>query len=146
MIDIISIATLVGFIGDAFLQIATKYLKLGGKTGWGLNEYFKQHGSMESLFIAGGMLAIFYVFFIYILHKQLNVPYNALSIIIYAILLDLFFRLFKVFPSLNGYYKHLNYFWSAVWAIIPMLLPFIIYVSYLSYGIFTEKELADILS
>jgi hypothetical protein len=127
MIDIISIATVTGFVGDASLQIATKNLKMGGTTGWGLTEYFKQHGASESLFIAGGMLAIFYAFYVYILVELLKVPNTALSVIIYAIILDLIFRKFRVFPSLDGYYNHLNYFWSAVWAIIPMLIPYFLY-------------------
>ena len=127
MIDIISIATVTGFVGDASLQIATKHLKMGGPTGWGLTEYFKQHGASESLFIAGGMLAIFYAFYVYILVELLKVPNTVLSVIIYAIILDLIFRKFRVFPSLDGYYNHLNYFWSAVWAIIPMLIPYFLY-------------------
>lgn len=127
MIDIISIATVTGFVGDASLQIATKHLKMGGNTGWGLNEYFRQHGASESLFIAGGMLAIFYAFYVYILVELLKVPNTALSVIIYAIILDLIFRKFRIFPSLDGYYNHLNYFWSAVWAIIPMLIPYFLH-------------------
>ena len=46
--NIIGIACLVGFFGDAILQLATKY-GMGGPSGWGLNEYFKQHGSPELL-------------------------------------------------------------------------------------------------
>ena len=31
-----------------------------------------------------------------------------------------------IFPSLKGYYSHLNYFWSAVWGAIPLMLPLLI--------------------
>ena len=36
----ISIACFTGFIGDAMLQVLTKFGSFGGKTGWGLTEYF----------------------------------------------------------------------------------------------------------
>ena len=67
-LDIITLATITGFVGDALLQIFTKYLHLGGPTGWGLLPYFSQHGSVESTFIAGGMMAIFYIAYIKLLH------------------------------------------------------------------------------
>ena len=123
LLDIITLATITGFVGDALLQIFTKYLHLGGTTGWGLLPYFSQHGSVESTFIAGGMMAIFYIAYIKLLLLPLRLDFLAL----YGIILDLVFRKYAVFPSLKGYYKHLNYFWSAVWGAIPMMLPYIIY-------------------
>jgi hypothetical protein len=42
---------------------------------------------------------------------------------IYAVLLDLFFRKFMIFPSLSGYYNYFNYFWCAAWVVIPILIP-----------------------
>jgi hypothetical protein len=115
---LLTLALFTGFIGDASLQILTSY-GFGDNSGWGLNDYFKLHGSSESLFIAAGMLGIFYAFYIFIL----RLPINWYYISIYAILLDLLFRKFMIFPSLSGYYNYFNYFWSAVWAIIPMLIP-----------------------
>ena len=122
MKNIIAISCIVGFIGDFLLQIGAK-LGLGGSTGWGLKEYFSQHGSVESLFIAGGMMTLFYAIYIYLL--KLKPSY--LNLAIYGIILDLIFRIFNIFPSLKGYYNYFNYFWSAIWGAIPLILPYLIF-------------------
>jgi hypothetical protein len=119
MLDIISVSCLTGFFGDAALQIATKYLGFN----WGLKQYFIYHGSGEALCIASGMMTLFYIFYIYVLRLPLNYTYLA----IYGIILDFIFRKTMVFNSLQGYYKALNYFWSAFWGAIPMILPLFIY-------------------
>lgn len=123
--SLISIATITGFVGDGLLQIATNKLYMGGETGWGLKEYFKQHGSMESLFIAGGMMAIFYIIYLYIFQIKVSWIYLA----IYGIVLDLIFRKTMLFQSLQGYYSHLNYVESAFWGAVPMILPLLIATS-----------------
>lgn len=120
--DIVSTSTLVGFIGDLCLQIMT-YYGMGGKTGWGLNSYFQLHGRVESLFIAGGMMALFYIIYIYGLKLELNI----VNLSIYGIVLDFIFRKLRLFPSLDGYYRHLNYFWSAFWGAVPMIIPYVLY-------------------
>jgi hypothetical protein len=120
MISLVGVACIVGFIGDFLLQLGSK-LGLGGPTGWGLKDYFSQHGSIESLFIAGGMMTIFYVLYLLVLKP------NYLYLAIYGIVLDFIFRKLNVFPSLKGYYKYFNYFWSAVWGAIPLMLPYFIY-------------------
>jgi len=117
---LISIACVTGFAGDAGLQLLTKIM--GGPSGWGLLPYFKQHGAAESLFIAGGMMTIFYVIYLYVL----GLPPNLYYLAIYGIILDYIFRKTMLFPSLQGYYNHLNYFWSAFWGAIPMILPLVI--------------------
>ena len=124
--DLIAISCLTGFVGDAILQILTKKFKLGGETGWGLLEYFKQHGSIEALFIAGGMMTIFYVIFIKLFVKN-GLKLNYINLAIYGIVLDLIFRKFMIFPSLKGYYTSLNYFESGLWGAIPMILPLLIF-------------------
>ena len=111
------IAGLVGIIGDFMLQIGTNS---GAK--WGLNDYFKQHGSMEALFIAGGMMVLFYAIYL-----ALKLPLNYPSIAVYAIVLDVLWRKLNIFPSLKGYYERYNYFWSGLWEIIAMCLPLFIY-------------------
>jgi|AntAceMinimDraft_11_1070367.scaffolds.fasta_scaffold02230_5 hypothetical protein len=121
---LLSIAIITGFGGDALLQVMTHY-GLGTESGWGLNSYFSQHGRIESTFIAGGMLGLFFV-----LYYITGLEFTVLNMLIYGILLDLVFRVFGIFPSLQGYYEHLNYFWSAVWGAIPMILPLIIYKIY----------------
>ena len=114
---IILYAFFVGFIGDAILQIITANTSYD----WGLRKYFSQHGRPESLFIAGGMLVLFYSI---IPSKFLSVtPFNIALIALYGIVLDLIFRKTMVFKSLDGYYNHLNYFWSGVWGAIPIVLP-----------------------
>ena len=118
----ISIACFTGFIGDAMLQILTKFGSLGGKTGWGIIEYFRLHGAAESTFIAGGMMVLFYSLFM-----LTKLPMTYLNIAIYGVLLDLVFRIFMIFPSLKGYYSYLNYFWSGFWQVFSMLLPLLIY-------------------
>ena len=119
--SLISIACLTGFIGDILLQIGVKYFHFGGPTGWGLKSYFEQHGATESTFIAGGMMSLFYVIFLQFF------PLSYLNLAIYGIIVDLFFRKTMFFPSLKGYYEYFNYFWSAVWIVIPMFIPLLIF-------------------
>ena len=115
--DLVSTAFLVGFFGDATLQVISP--RIGGPTGWGLNQYFDQHGKAESLFIAGGMMAFFFMIYLYIF----KLPPNYLYLAIFGIILDLLFRQFRIFPSLDGYYSYLNYFWSGFWQAFSMVLP-----------------------
>jgi hypothetical protein len=111
----------VGFFGDTLLQLGSKY-GMGGPTGWGLKEYFEQHGSVESLIIAGGMMTLFYSILMI-----LKVPINFQTLIVYGIFLDLLFRKFRIFPSLDGYYKYLGYIGSAFWEALSMSLPLLVY-------------------
>lgn len=113
---LLTCAFLTGFIGDIILQILIKKYNLGD---WGLKSYFIRHGSNESVFIAGGMLTLFYIIYLYIFRLPVKWYYLGL----YGILLDLLFRKCMLFPSLQGYYTYLNYFWSAFWGFIPMILP-----------------------
>jgi hypothetical protein len=119
-LHLIVVACLIGFIGDALLQIGCQHM--GGPTGWGLKPYFQQHGSSESLFIAGGMMTLFYIIYFVIM----KLPGDWRYLIVYGILLDLIFRQTMLFESLKGYYHHLNYFWSGFWGAVPMLIPFLL--------------------
>ena len=119
--DLVSTSFLVGFFGDATLQIISPMM--GGPTGWGLTEYFAQHGKAESLFIAGGMLALFFIIYLYVF----KLPPNYVHLAIYGVLLDLLFRELVIFPSLKGYYGYLNYFWSGFWQAFSMVLPLFVY-------------------
>jgi hypothetical protein len=113
------IACLCGFVGDATLQM---FRSTGGPTGWGLDNYFKQHGPAESLFIAGGMMTLFYALFM-----MTPLKINYINLAIYGVLLDLLFRKLRIFNSLDGYYTYLNYFWSGFWQAFSMCLPLFIY-------------------
>ena len=119
---LVTISCLTGFFGDASLQFMTKTLGLGGATGWGLKPYFALHGTGEALCVAAGMMSMFYIIYLYLLKLPPVWYYLAL----YGIVLDLLFRLFRLFTSLDGYYKSLNYFWSAFWGAVPMVLPLVI--------------------
>ena len=133
--NLIAIAALTGLVGDGLLQIITS-AGAGGPTGWGLKPYFAQHGRPESLFIAIGIMTLFYVVFFALFNQfhRFNLRDGWKTIIvylaIYGVVLDLVFRLTKVFASLEGYYAHLNYFESALWGAIPMVLPFLIWHYY----------------
>jgi hypothetical protein len=115
--ELLAAACITGFLGDAGLQFMVAR-GFGGPTGWGLKPYFAQHGAVESLFIAGGMLSLFYILYLYVL------PPTVQDLALYGVLLDLVFRRLSIFPSLAGYYAHLNYFWSAFWGAVPMLMPY----------------------
>jgi hypothetical protein len=117
--NILALALLTGFFGDLLLQIATKQFGMGGPSGWGLGPYFRKHGTNEAMCVATGMMGMFYVVYLYVLKLPLRYDYLAL----YGVALDLLFRQANLFPSLSGYYAHLNYFWSAVWGAIPMVIP-----------------------
>lgn len=111
-------AALTGFVGDALLQIGTKHFGFGGPTGYGLREYFRVHGVVESLFIAAGMMTIFFI-----AYAALGLPFKLAYLALYGIALDAFFRATMICPSLRGYYEHLNYFWSAFWGAVPAMMP-----------------------
>jgi hypothetical protein len=124
--NIVSIATIVGFFGDMGLQILLAQ-NLGGPSGWGLKPYFERHGQVESLFTAAGLMGIVYIVYIY----MLRLPLNPVYLVLYGIVLDVIFRIFNIFPSLSEYHEHQNYFNSIFWGTtIPLLIPY-----YLSKGI-----------
>lgn len=118
---LLALSCITGFIGDIGLQVLT-YLGFGGKTGWGLHEYFYQHGRVEAPFLAAGMMTLFYVIYLWL---KLPITYVALGL--YGILLDLLFRYGRIFPSLDGYYKALNHVESGLWGAIPLMLPLFFY-------------------
>jgi hypothetical protein len=120
MKDLLTIACFTGFIGDFLLQFGGT-LGMGGPTNWGLKNYFKQHGFSESLFIAGGMMTLFYSTFM-----LTGLPINYVNLSIYGMIIDLLFRKFMIFKSLEGYYSYFNYIMTAIWIVIPMCIPLFI--------------------
>jgi hypothetical protein len=121
---LVTIACLTGFFGDASLQLMTKKFGMGGPTGWGLKQYFALHGTGEALCVAAGMMSIFYIIYLYIL----RLPPVWYYLAIYGIVLDFIFRKLRLFQSLDGYYKALNYFWSAFWGAVPMVMPLLVLI------------------
>jgi hypothetical protein len=120
MKNIVAAACITGFFGDILLQTGSR-MGLGGPTGWGLKEYFAQHGGAEAPYISAGMLSLFFT-----LYLVTGLPITYMNLALYGILLDFLFRIFNIFPSLQGYYEYFNYFWSAVWGAIPLMLPYFI--------------------
>jgi hypothetical protein len=117
---------MTGFAGDAALQSGIEQFQMGGPTGWGLKEYFAQHGRVESLFIAGGMMSLFFVVYVYVLKLPLEYKYLAM----YGVVLDFIFRKLELFPSLKGYYEYFGYGGSALWGAIPAVIPLFLYKAY----------------
>ena len=117
-LKLLIIAFFTGFVGDFLLQ----YFTNKGLIKDFLNGYFKQHGPAESMTIAGGMMTLFFIIII-----LSGLPINYLTLTIYGILLDFIFRELMIFQSLTGYYNYLDYFWSAFWGAIPMIIPYFIY-------------------
>ncbi len=117
--DIVSIAFVTGFVGDAVLQFSINNLGFD----MGLKNYFKQHGQVESLFIGGAIVALAYILYIY----GLNLPLNYFNLFLYGIVIDFIFRFTRFFPSLNEYYDKLSIFeTSVIGGSIPAILPFFI--------------------
>lgn len=122
MVSIVGLAALTGFVGDAFLQWLTAH----GKSP-GLVPYFKQHGRAESLFIAAGIMAIFFTVYSFFL------PYNYLYLALFGAGADLAFRWTRVFPSLDGYYAYYSTYAAALYMAFSMVLPLLLYEGLVFY-------------
>jgi hypothetical protein len=124
MSDLVLIACLTGFFGDLFLQMAPKVSSLGGPTGWGLDEYFRQHGRVEAMVLAAGLVGMTYI--VYLLT---GLPVTIPNMFLYGCLLDvLVFHKWMIFPSLKGYYEYFkgDYVQPAIiGGGIPVALPLI---------------------
>lgn len=109
----------VGFVGDGLLQWI---VQMRGNIA-NLKPYFTQHGRLESMFIAGGMMFLFgYLYTKFRLVFQLA-P-NNLHLFLYGGVLDIIWRQFHLFPSLTyTYYTANNQIESFIWGGIPMVLP-----------------------
>jgi len=122
-LSLVAWAAITGALGDAALQVIVK----NTNADWGLKDYFALHGTGEAICVAAGMMALFFVAWVGILAPVLRVqPDNLLAVAIYGVALDLLFRRYRIFPSLDGYYASLNYFWSGFWAAIPMIIPVVL--------------------
>lgn len=118
-------AAVTGALGDAALQVIVK--NNWGNADWGLKAYFAQHGTGEAICVAAGMMALFYVAYVAVLVPVFHVPVTLLALAVYGVILDLLFRKLRIFPSLDGYYASLNYFWSGFWAVVPMIIPYVLW-------------------
>lgn len=108
--NFVAASLVTGFVGDAVLQLIS-----GEK--WGLAPYFQQHGKVESLFIASGMMGIFSL-----LYVSAGLPLTVLPLFIYGVLLDFAFRFLKLAPSLGTYYQVQPVPVSAFWGGAPFIM------------------------
>jgi len=116
--NIESVSFLVGFFGDIFLQVLCNTTSFDH----GLRGYFKEHGSIEAPFIAGGMMVLFSI-----IYSLTGLPLKWEYFAIYGVLLDILFRTFMIFPSLKGYYSALTPFWTCLWQAVSMVLVLAVY-------------------
>lgn len=117
---LITIAFMVGLVGDMLLQIYTNNFG----DGMGLKNYFEQHGKVESLLIGAAIVCFAYILYMVVL----QLPLSYTNLFIYGILVDFVFRFTRFFPSLNEYYDKLNIFQTAViGGSGPAILPYFIY-------------------
>lgn len=122
MIDLVTVAFLTGFVGDAITQFLTN---IGFDMG--LEKYFKQHGRVESLFTAAAIVALAYILYIYVL----KLPLTYTNLFVYGFILDLIFRYTHFFPSLNEYYDSVSILkTSIIGGSIPAILPLLIYKNF----------------
>jgi hypothetical protein len=110
---------LTGFLGDAGLQILDD-------GNWGLTQYFRTHGRVESLFIAAGMMGVFGSFYL-----LAGFPLAILPLLLYGGVLDLLFRYTMLAGSLEGYYQAMPVWLSFLWGGIPFLLALTLFQSFL---------------
>lgn len=108
-------AIIIGLLGDLTLQLIVKNSEDINK--FGLKTYFEKHGSIESLFIAMGMTSSFTLLYEYIDPKWLPI-----LMIIYSASLDILFRKYNIFQSLKEYYEIEPYYYTILWAIIPLFM------------------------
>jgi len=125
--SLVTWAAITGAVGDATLQLMVNNGVGGGNDGWGLRPYFAQHGPGEAMCVAAGMMALFFAVWVGLIAPLLHIqPDNLAGVAIYGIVLDLLFRKFRIFESLDAYYQHLNYFWSGFWGLVPMVIPVVL--------------------
>lgn len=105
----------IGAIGDFILQCIVNSSDQNDL--WGLKYYFERHGRMESIFIAGGMMQFFTVFY-----EEIDPSLNTIGLIVYGSLIDLVFRYFDIFNSLENYYQKLSVPVTMFWGFFPLLL------------------------
>lgn len=104
---------ITGFVGDLLLQGISK--QRGNIAG--LRDYFQLHGSLESGFIAGGLM-----YFHGYLIEMSGYELSFINLGIYGILMDILYRDLNLMQSLDGYYKSMDRINSGIWGVIPFLM------------------------
>lgn len=109
----------IGVAGDAALQLLSQ-TPFG--EDWGLTQYFKIHGPVGAMFIAGSMM---YMFTWFISAVSGPTP-DYFIVFMYGVLLDVLFRVTRIMPTLDGYYTALSPLTTMIWGGIPAVLPFMV--------------------
>lgn len=105
---------IIGFFGDLGLQLIAHVR--GDIVG--LSDYFKQHHSLESAFIAAGMMVGFTL-----LYQLSGLPVSWSNLFLYGVVLDVIFRNVNLMPSLTDtYYKHITPLNSMLWGGLPFVM------------------------
>lgn len=107
-------AFIIGVLGDAGLQAFNKYTSYG--KDWGLDTYFAKHGSVESLFIAGGMLVGFEL-----LYDKIFPTKEYLYLFALGGIIDVVFRTTMPMASLEDYYNQNHPLFTIFWAGFPAM-------------------------
>lgn len=121
---LIVIAALVGFVGDILLQLLDLDL---------FKTYFAQHGPLESMLIASGLVSMLYFIYLYSLSSLFALPavgttFGTFYFSLYILCFDIFLRHSHVFKSLDYFYDQLNYFQSGIpGAVLPALIPMVVF-------------------
>jgi len=105
-------AFFIGAGGDATLQAINRYTKKGEE--WGLDTYFAQHGPIESIFIAGGMVVGFEVLYTAIFGQK-----NVVKLFALGAMIDIIFRNTMPMKTLEDYYKKNSPIMTIFWAGFP---------------------------
>ena len=115
---LLCLALAVGFFGDLLAQVIVRSGRFGN---WGLTGYFKQHGVLESAFIACGVVGGFYAAWI-----ALGLPLRWELILTASLGVDLFWNWANMFPSLKSYYQEPYIPRTILGVVVPFMLPLLL--------------------
>jgi len=103
-----------GVVGDLGLQWFNKNTDKG--KDWGLNTYFSQWTPTQAVFNAGILTTA-----VLFTHNLIHEP-TPESLFLWGAVWDVWFRTQRTMTSLDGYYSHLNFIESILWAGFPASL------------------------
>jgi hypothetical protein len=116
-------AMAVGLIGDGILNWATQD---GSKYNFGLRGYFKTHGSLEAMFIAGTIMWVTMWLALKAWPHGNRHPHIILFLFLFGSITDILYRELRLMPSLDGMYEEFSPMVSMFWAGGPLVLAYLI--------------------
>lgn len=123
-------AFFIGFFADLLLNYLTRTFK------WnvGLLDYFKLHKTIESAFIAAGLMFLSMWIGLRVFRvTTLDPKYLAVFIFLYGCVIDNFFRYFHWMPTLNGMYEAMTPIRTMFWAGGPLLASLLVWQNVTRY-------------